>query len=108
MYREYLKRLISFIIAPIVALIISSPPEFYELHDDVLLDACTRIKICQKNFAPGPKFLQKYWFWTNIFLKILVMLCTIRVFHTVRVWYIPYAYTHMVQPYAYGMASCTL
>ena len=22
--------------------------------------------------------------------------------YTVRVWYIPYAYTHMVQPYAYG------
>ena len=37
----------------------------------------------------------------------LVLLCTIHVFHTIRVWYIPYAYTHMVQPYAYGMAICT-
>jgi len=33
---------------------------------------------------------------------------TIRVFHTVRIRYIPYAYTHMVQPYAYGIAICTI
>ena len=28
--------------------------------------------------------------------KAILLLCTARVFHTVRVWYIPYAYTHTV------------
>ena len=39
---------------------------------------------------------------------IFVLLDTVRVFRTVRVWYIPYAYTRTVQPYAYGMAICTI
>ena len=33
----------------------------------------------------------------------MVMLCTVCTFHTVRVRYIPYMYTYMVQPYVYGM-----
>ena len=43
----------------------------------------------------------------------MAMLCTVRVFHTIRVWYIPYAYgtyhTRMVcfsVPYAYGCTVC--
>ena len=39
---------------------------------------------------------------------VLALLGTIRVFHTVRVRYIPYAYSYMVQPYAYGIAICTI
>ena len=40
--------------------------------------------------------------------NLICMLGTIRVFHTVRVRYIPYAYSYMVQPYAYGIAICTI
>ena len=32
----------------------------------------------------------------------MLMFYTICVFCTIRVWYIPYAYTRTVQPYAYG------
>ena len=45
MYGEYLKHLISFIVAPTEALFIASPLAFDGLHDDIiflLLDACTR------------------------------------------------------------------
>ena len=45
---------------------------------------------------------------TRQILGIVVLLDTVRVFRTVRVWYIPYAYTRTVQPYAYGMAICTI
>ena len=36
------------------------------------------------------------------------MFYTICVYRTIRVWYVPYAYTHMVQPYAYGTIICTI
>ena len=45
MHGEYLKHLISFIVAPTEALFIASPPAFDGLHDDIiflLLDTCIR------------------------------------------------------------------
>ena len=50
----------------------------------------------------------KVHYVTFIMKGYVVMLDTVRVFRTVRVWYIPYAYTRTVQPYAYGMAICTI
>ena len=37
MFGEYLKRLISFIVAPTEGLFIASPPAFDGLHDDIKL-----------------------------------------------------------------------
>ena len=44
MYGEYLKRLISFIVAPTEARFIASPPAFDGLHDDIKLFAV--IDVC--------------------------------------------------------------
>ena len=38
----------------------------------------------------------------------VVLFYTICVFCTIRVWYIPYAYTRTVQPYAYGTENRTI
>ena len=50
---------------------------------------------------------------STIICSWLELLCTVRVFHTIRVWYVPYAYgtyhTRMVcfsVPYAYGCTVC--
>ena len=57
MYGEYLKHLISFIVAPTEVVFIASPLAFDGLHDDIiflLLDTCTREIAVAK------------WTWTTI------------------------------------------
>ena len=38
----------------------------------------------------------------------LVLFCPICVCWPIRVWDVPYAYTHMGRPYAYGTTSCPI
>ena len=54
-----------------------------------------------------PRTHQKLTFIQLVCL-IVGLFYTICVYRTIRVWYIPYAYTHLVQPYAYGTAIHTI
>ena len=41
-------------------------------------------------------------------LRMLIVFCPICVCWPIRVWDVPYAYTHMGRPYAYGTTSCPI
>ena len=41
-------------------------------------------------------------------IQRLKMFCPICVYCPIRVWDVPYAYTHMGRPYAYGTAFCPI
>ena len=43
----------------------------------------------------------------NEFVSLEVF-CPIRIYWPIRVWDVPYAYTHMGRPYAYGTIFCPI